>query len=247
MKYIGSKSKLINKIKPIIESYITDDTVAYLEPMVGGANSIVEIDCKKRIGIDINPLVISLLKKAKTDLEWFETLPELPTKEHYIDVVKYPEKYSLEYRAAILCFGSYNNRSNGGYYGACATSKTGKFRNYFDEAKRNLIKQSTKLKNIEFHCSDYKKLPIENIKNFVIYCDPPYRKSYYKDKVYSKDGFDYEVYYKWCIDMSKDNVVLMSEYNMPEEFECIWEIETKTSMDKQNNQQKRIEKIFKVK
>jgi len=34
---------------------------------------------------------------------------------------------------------------------------------------------------------------------------------------------------------------------MPEEFECIWEIETKTSMDKQNNQQKRFEKIFKVK
>ena len=247
MKYIGSKSKLIKKIKPIIESYINDDTIAYLEPMVGGANSIVEIECKKRIGIDIEPMVISLLKKAKTDVEWFNTLPELPTKEHYNDVVKNADNYSLEYRAAILYFGSYNNRANGGYYGGCATSKDGKFRNYFDEAKRNLIKQSPKLKDIELHCIDFIKLPTEDIKNFVIYCDPPYRKSYYKDKVYNKDGFNYDSYYEWCIKMSKDNVVLMSEYYMPEQFECIWETESKTTMDKTNNQQKRIEKLYKVK
>ena len=44
--------------------------------------------------------------------------------------------------------------------------------------------------------------------------------------------------------MSKDNIVLISEYNMPNDFECIWEKEHKTSLDKNDNQKIRIEKLF---
>ena len=31
--------------------------------------------------------------------------------------------------------------------------------------------------------------------------------------------------------MSKDNVVLVSEYNMPDDFTCIWQKETKVNFD----------------
>lgn len=52
--------------------------------------------------------------------------------------------------------------------------------------------------------------------------------------------------------MSKNNTVLISEYDMPDDiFECIWQKETKCSIDsnkvsgdKSNN---RVEKLFKVK
>ena len=40
MKYMGSKARLMKNLKPIIESFITDDTVAYIEPFAGGMNSI---------------------------------------------------------------------------------------------------------------------------------------------------------------------------------------------------------------
>ena len=47
--------------------------------------------------------------------------------------------------------------------------------------------------------------------------------------------------------MSKDNIVLISEYDMPDEFECIWEQEVKNSLgsgvNKTNNN--RVEKLFK--
>ncbi|MGL5767681.1 MAG: hypothetical protein ACRCX8_18770 [Sarcina sp.] len=36
MRYVGSKNKLSKELAPIIQSYITEDTVGYLEPFVGG-------------------------------------------------------------------------------------------------------------------------------------------------------------------------------------------------------------------
>ena len=45
--------------------------------------------------------------------------------------------------------------------------------------------------------------------------------------------------------MSKDNIVLISEYSMPEGFKCIWEKETKVYFESNkiyNN--KRIEKLY---
>ena len=48
--------------------------------------------------------------------------------------------------------------------------------------------------------------------------------------------------------MSKDNIVLISEYWMPDDFECVLEIQTKTDIRNGNNQlDKRVEKLFKYK
>ena len=46
--------------------------------------------------------------------------------------------------------------------------------------------------------------------------------------------------------MSKNNIVFISEYNMPDDFECIWSKKTTTTLnnhriDKDNN---RTEKLF---
>ena len=48
--------------------------------------------------------------------------------------------------------------------------------------------------------------------------------------------------------MSKDNVVLISEYNMPDDFTCVWQKETKVNFDsnrKSNDEKnKRVEKLY---
>ena len=82
---------------------------------------------------------------------------------------------------------------------------------------------------------------------YVIYCDIPYKNT----TKYSVNSFPYDEFYKWAIEMAKDNIVLISEYDMPEEFKCIWQKETKVNFDsnrKSNeDKNKRIEKLFKLK
>lgn len=65
MNYVGSKNRISKELKPIIESYLTDETVAYIEPFVGGANMIDKIDFHTKIGSDIHEELIELLKYAR--------------------------------------------------------------------------------------------------------------------------------------------------------------------------------------
>ena len=62
------------------------------------------------------------------------------------------------------------------------------------------------------------------------------------------NSFPYEEFYKWAIEMSKNNIVLVSEYNMPEMFKCVWEKETKANFDSRrcssDKSKKRVEKLF---
>lgn len=48
MIYMGSKNRLSKHLIPIIQSYITENTVGYLEPFVGGANVIDKIKCDRK-------------------------------------------------------------------------------------------------------------------------------------------------------------------------------------------------------
>ena len=88
---------------------------------------------------------------------------------------------------------------------------------------------------------------VNNIKGFVIYCDPPYRGT----TKYKTEEFPYDEYYDWCRKMAQNNIVLCSEYWMPDDFECIWEKETKclmySSKESNDDKNKRIEKLFIIK
>lgn len=112
-----------------------------------------------------------------------------------------------------------------------------------NEAIRNILKQQPNLSDIKFICKDFRK--IKDITNHVIYCDPPYRNSVgYRNL----DKFPYEEFYEWCRYMSKNNIVLISEYNMPDDFECIWQKESKVNIDfkrkTRNHNKNRVEKLF---
>ena len=70
-------------------------------------------------------------------------------------------------------------------------------------------------------------MPKNKIKNYVIYCDIPYRRA----TKYATKNFPYEEFYQWAIEMSKHNIVLISEYDMPNEFKCIWQKKVKVTLD----------------
>ena len=97
---------------------------------------------------------------------------------------------------------------------------------------------------IEFKCCDFLNLPKDKIKGYVIYCDIPYKGT----TKYKTELFPYEEFYIWANEMAKYNTVLVSEYNMPSNFKCIWEKDIKVNIDKNGNttdeNRKRTEKLF---
>lgn len=238
MKYVGSKNKLSKDLVPIIQSYIKDDTAGYLEPFVGGANMIDKIKHHNKIGYDIHQELIELLIQTQNNPD---IIPNSITRDEYIKVRDNKDKYPKWYVGLVGFCGSYNAKYFGGYAGECKTKQG--IRHYDQESIRNLKNQSKNLKNIKFYNDSFLNIDSNLIKNYVIYCDIPYKGTTdYKTVV-----FPYDDFYQWCIEMSKDNVVLISEYNMPEDkFKCIWQKECRTFLDKNNNDKKRVEKLFVV-
>lgn len=111
-------------------------------------------------------------------------------------------------------------------------------------AIRNLKKQISNIKDVKFINLNFQSLPLDKIKNYVIYCDIPYRGT----TKYATDSFPYEEFYEWVKVASVNNTVLISEYSMPDDFTCIWQKETKTLLDsnksKADKNNIRIEKLF---
>ncbi len=236
--YMGSKAKLSKDLIPIIQSYITDDTDMYIEFFVGGANVIDKIQHKNRIGYDINEYLIELLKYSQNN-----ELPETISEEEYNTVKNNKENYPKWYVGLVGFCGSFGAKWFNGFARGRDTRDRAK------ESINNLKTQSNKegFKNISFKQSNFLDVDISNIKNCVIYNDIPYRDT----TKYKDNGFPYEEFYDWCLELSKNNIVLVSEYSIPrDEFKCIWEKEHYTSMgsgvNKKMNKNK-IEKLFVVK
>ncbi len=95
-----------------------------------------------------------------------------------------------------------------------------------------------RLQSLETHCADYQSIEIPQ--NAVIYCDIPYRGT----EGYGIN-FDYERFYEWA---KKQKNIYISEYNMPDDFQCVWQKQVKVSVDsnKKHNDDKnnRVEKLF---
>ena len=238
MQYVGSKNRISKELAPIIQSYITDETKGYIEPFVGGANMIDKIECNNKFGSDINEELIELLKYIQ-DLN--NKLPETITEDEYKKVKNNRINYEKWYVGLVGFCGSFGSKYFGGYARGFKADKITP-RDVPNESIRNIEKQRKNLQGIKFKCCSYDELNM-NIKGYVIYCDIPYKGTL----KYTTD-FDYEKFYKWCKEMSKNNIVLISEYWMPEEFECIWEKKTTVRIDSnkksKDKKMERIEKLF---
>ena len=237
MKYMGSKSKIKKHIVPILQHIIDSNNIEiYIEPFVGGANIIDSIRCNNKIGGDNNEALIELLKHVRDG----GSLPKEITKELYDDVRsnKNTNKYEKWFVGAIGFLSSYNGRYFDGGYAKTIITKSGTIRNYYDEAKRNILQQAKNLLDIEFKYGDYTQF--SDVKNGLIYCDIPYKD---KKQYGTSKNFDYKAFWKWCEEMSKNNIIIVSEEQAPKNFKCIWKQEV-TRTQNNNKRIKATEKLF---
>ena len=237
MKYMGSKRRISKDLVNIINEFIKkNNIIEYTEPFVGGANVIDKVNCKYKKGYDNNKYLIAMFNALNKGYQ----PPENITKEFYYEVKENKDKFSEELVSIVGFCASYNAKWFGGYAPLTIT-KNGNVRNYYSESIRNLMKQKEQLKDVLFIAEDYRN--IKNLENNLIYCDPPYKGTtqYGYDKNFNSDEF-----WKWVREKSKNNIVLVSEYNAPDDFECIYEKQLTTTLDK-NSRKKDTEKLFIIK
>lgn len=199
---------------------------------------IDKIECSNRIGCDIHKQLIALLQYAQ---EHEEDLPERILEDEYKTVQKNKENYPDWYLGLVGFCASFGAKYFGGYARDLKSDNSGK---WSAGAIKNLKKQLPQIKDVKFKNIRFQDLPLNKIKDYVIYCDIPYRGT----TKYKTETFPYEEFYEWVKAASINNIVLISEYSMPEEFTCIWSKKTKTLLDSNKNKDDhaniRVEKLF---
>jgi DNA adenine methylase len=130
---------------------------------------------------------------------------------------------------------------DGGYAqsGYEKTKNGERYRDYYQESKRNILEQTDGLQDVNLSLKDYREYI--GTKNALIYCDPPYANT----KQYANStNFDYEEFWNVMRELSKDNIVLISELNAPDDFKCIWEKSVSRTMKSTDNTMRATEKLF---
>ena len=235
---MGSKNRIAKFILPIMIKEANEKGITnWIEPFVGGANMIDKVPKSfERLGIDINEHTIMALVAIR------DMVDELPkdVSEEYYKSLKGTESNPITSWIRFGC--SFGGKFENGY--ARGLTNKGFPRNYSLESNKNAQKQTINLQGIKFIHGSYDEICSNDV-NCLIYCDPPYKGT----TSYKTNIFDHDKFWDWCRKMSKNNLVFVSEYNAPDDFECIWSGEVKTNFASQRKEatHNAVEKLFKYK
>ena len=238
MKYMGSKASIASEILPFIHNYIFLNSIdTYIEPFMGGCNMIDKVQCSKRLAYDKNKYLVSLFQYLQNGGE----LPEEVSREQYNDCrVHYKAKdnfYADWFTGAVGFLAGFNGRFyDGGYGGTSGSGDT--FRNYYQESKANILNQMKDLTDVEFAVSDYREL---HPSGCLVYMDPPYAGT--KGYMTITKEFNHREFWEIAREWSKDNIVLISEEQAPDDFDILWQAEVNRNIHA-TNKSKATEKLF---
>ena len=223
--YHGGKQRIGKQIAEIIYDESTNikneekfDIKGYCEPfcgMLGVYKHIPDLflgnkqKLKYKAG-DMNKSVILMWQEVQNG--WKP--PQTCSKKKF-DILKYDGKSSAEK----------------GFVGHVCTFRAVYFDSFHQHSKskvinnvNNVISIGEKIKPVSFSVGSYTQY--SNLKNYIIYCDPPYQnvnQRYYEGIGYTnKLVFDSKIFWEWCRMMSENNIVFVSEYKTPPDFDIIY-------------------------
>lgn len=195
---------------------------------------IDKIKCENRIGNDIHKELIAMFQEIQNGWQ----IPLHISEDEYNKVKDNKSEFPDYYVGLVGFNATFGSKYFGGYARGFKADKVTP-RDIPNEALRNLSEQIPKIMDVEFISGDYRDNQYSNLKNAVVYCDPPYQGT----TKYATDSFDYEAFWNWVREISKDNYVFISEYNALDDFECIWSKNVTTSL-KVHEHEDRTEKLF---
>ena len=233
MRYFGGKVRVSNELSTFLNSQLKENQ-PFVDLFCGSCNIITKIDSNRlRIANDKHKYLIAMWKELQNG--W--TPPTNLSEEEYQYIKN--NKEEKMYLSGFVGFGcSFAGKWFGGY---CKSED----RNYCLNAKRSCEKKISFLKDVQFFNEDYSNVYIPT--GSLVYCDIPYKNTtpYCKKEV---GIFDHEKFYEWVRCNSDKYEIYISEYkeNIPEDFEIIWEMESKKDIrDKENKRKETTEVLIK--
>ena len=247
MKYMGSKARFAKAIYAKICELSPRNGRAWVEPFAGGMNMICEVPHEDgpRFANDCNEYLIAMFKALANG--WIP--PQTVTREFYEKCRNLDEEAHVVGYVGFNC--SYSGKWFGGYAGEVTLKdavyngkfEKGRTRNYQIEAFHSIFKQIAKLNEVWYCNASYNEIAIPE--NSIVYCDPPY-----EGTAKYKDNFNHAEFWDWVRQISKEHDVFVSEYNAPEDFECVWQSVAASSLGangKSGGNKRSIEKLFRLK
>jgi site-specific DNA-adenine methylase len=221
--YHGGKQKIGKDIVKAMCSYLTlkkpnFKVKGYCEPFCGMLGVYRHIyNCSyfkdksrkrlKYLAADYNKSLILMWKKAQKGWK-----PPIKCSEERYNKLKKQKKASAE-KGFIGHQYSYGGQYFKGYRGKYGN------KGVYKKASENVSEIGKLLNKVKFKSGSYTQFDTKDkLKKFVIYCDPPYKddkSSYYFDEEHNRLSFDHLSFWKWCLKMSKNNIIFVSEYKCP--------------------------------
>lgn len=273
LPYVGSKKKISKKIVEIIKQNFGTDKTVYdvfggggaitAELMINGID-VVYNDLDKTITDMFNRVLIQ-------DREWIKTL--IVNRDEFI-AIREKEIKTVDDELKLLLNSFGNNRKDYLYAKDISDIKynlavdiikkdnvfsgykqTETYKSFLKNNHERLqqLQQLEQLQQLQ-RLQQLERLPktinkdykyFSNVKNSILYLDPPYENS---DTRKYNSQVDYQEFYDWAYEMSKNNVLLLSSYEVSGDgFECIYEFKTARSTMSGGTTGKRTEKLFMVK
>ena len=250
MRYSGSKRRFMKDLLPFI-MHGTDNKTLFIDCFGGGMNVVSEIPSKNKVACDTNYYIVELWNRIKKEGLSSLDLPKDSTEltfELYEDIKQSYLNNDNRYCDYLIGFVGSACSYGGAWFNGYAHFNEKKKEDHIKEAYNGLKKHIESFKNLDstaFWWRTYHDIgnEIKIPENTVLFCDPPYMGT----KQYESD-FDHFVFWHWVRKRHEDgNKVLVTEYNAPDDFKCIWQAEKKDGMGttktgrKQNT---KIEKLF---
>ena len=239
MKYKGSKARIVDDILPIMLSTMQPGQ-SFVDAFCGGCSIIQHVpEENPRIANDLNRHLIAMMKRLTTT-DWKP--PLIIEKPFYNKVRASYYANDGQYDDALIGWVGFMASRNGRFFDGGYSGHDVSGRDYIGENIRNISRQIGELRGIKWFSGDYAAIPIPP--ESLIYCDPPYKNT---SGYTTGRNFDYALFYAWCRRMSSEgHTVFISEYNMPREFDCVWEKQVKNTLNNKRTYTA-IEKLWRIK
>ena len=268
LPYQGSKKKISKQIIEIIKQNFGTDKVIY--DVFGGGGAITA-ECIIN-GLDVryndkSPIITGMFQRVLAcDRDWLKTL--MISRDEFIAIMSKADKTTDdELKLLVNSFG--NNRkdylygqnhwqikyelaqqiiANHNVFGGYKQTQT--YKDKLEQLQRlqqlerlQQLQRLQQLERLEPTNLDYRTF--ENIKGAIFYLDPPYENTHTGG--YDDGDFDSQAFYDWAYQMSKNNIVLISSYDISDSrFECVYHFD-KAKGSFQGGQNSKTEKLFMVK
>lgn len=241
--YQGGKQRLGKEIYEIIsslEEYLLDNiSLPYFEPFCGMCGVMKHFaqnnsSNRKLTACDYNKDIILLWQALQKG--WKP--PAKCSKEVYFKL-KYSTHNSAK-RGFVGTVCSFGGIFFGGYRPVKSYDRPEY--NYVKNSGENLIETAALMKQVKFlNSQSYDKF---NPKGYLIYCDPPYIGNTFQN-VTEYFKFDHDKFWNMMRKWSKNNIVVISEYQAPNDFVCVWSKKFSYGFNKDGKGHKDcVEKLF---